>query len=45
MEWGLSSEVLGSGFMQEIKKKSRQRAKDSYQCGMCTGGCDHQQKN
>lgn len=39
MEWCLSSQVLRSGFIEEIEKKSGQRVNDCYQCGMCTGGC------
>ena len=39
MEWGLSSQVLRSGFIEEIEKTSGQRVNDCYQCGMCTGGC------
>ena len=39
MEWGLSSQVLRSGFIEKVEKKSGQRVCDCYQCGMCTGGC------
>jgi heterodisulfide reductase subunit C len=39
MEWVLSSQILKSGFVEEVEKKSKQRLSDCYQCGMCTAGC------